>query len=309
MRRRTYLLVIAAVLYGSTIPGGRYLLEHGLSVFDITIIPTIMLCIGSGSFILARPAYLPLRAQLGFFCIYGLIGAAAELAQFVGLLYGVPVSVAALLLYSQPLWTVVLAHWFLGEKITTVKVVSVVFCIGGATILIGGAIFSAKPLSIVGLATSSLAGAFFALWVVWSRKSGINELHAITTMFGWSGFTSGWLVVGWLLLMHLAPADVARFTVILPLSWWIDLFLFTIIAGFIPSLCFFWALQTVEAGPAGLALMLEPLSASIISVIAFEERLTRSTLVGGAMIIAANYLTGASESRSSVASQKRDQRL
>lgn len=291
MKREHLLIVVAALFYGTVIVGGEFFLQHGFSLFEIALYPILFMTLSVVPIVILRPQYLIPTERILFFVVYGLIGAFAEFGQFVGLIFDTPVAVVALVLYSQPIWTILLGAFLLGEPITTRKVASAALAFAGVTVLLLGSWTLGAASSLLGFAASLVASLFVSLWVIWGRKSGINEQHFITTTLGWGGFTSLWLIVLWPVLNRLVPDPaVTRLSTDFPIEHWVYLLLFAIAGGIIPSFCFFRGLRVVGASVAGIILLLEPVSAALLAAMLFGQSLGAATVAGGALILLSNYL-------------------
>lgn len=291
MKREHLLIVVAAIFYGTVVVGGEFFLRKGFSVFEVALYPMLFMTLAVLPVALIKPQYRIPKERIPFFVVYGLIGAFAEFGQFVGLIFDIPVAVVALVLYTQPAWTILLGSTLLGERITARKVASAGLAFAGVTVLLFGAwgVGTANP--VFGFAAALCGSVFVSLWVVWGRKSGINEQHFVTTTIGWGGFTALWLVVLWPVLNRVvADPAVTRLSADFQISHWAYLLLFAIVAGIIPSFCFFKGLRAVDASVAGIILLLEPVSAALLAAIIFGESLSVTTLVGGALILLSNYL-------------------
>lgn len=291
MTREHLLIVVAAIFYGTVVVGGEFFLRKGFSVFEVALYPMLFMTLSVLPVALIKPQYLIPKERILFFVVYGLIGAFAEFGQFVGLLFDIPVAVVALVLYTQPAWTILLGSTLLGERITARKVASAGLAFAGVTVLLFGSWGLGTANPVFGFAAALCGSVFVSLWVVWGRKSGINEQHFVTTTIGWGGFTALWLVVLWPVLNRLvADPAVTRLSADFPVSHWAYLLLFAIAGGIIPSFCFFKGLRVVDASVAGIILLLEPVSAAFLAAILFGESLSVTTLIGGALILLSNYL-------------------
>ena len=291
MRRDHLLIVVAAIFYGTVVVGGEFFLERGFSVFEIAFYSILLMTLALLPFAVLRREYSISRDSIPFFVVYGLIGAFAEFGQFVGLIFRVPVAVVALILYTQPLWTVLLSAPLLGESVIMRKVGAAVLAFCGVAVLLRGSWTSevAHPLS--GVLTCLIASLFISLWVIWGRKSGISNKHYITTTFGWGAFTTLWLLLLWPILYLLVDQSaVTRFSANFPPKYWAGLFLFAIIGGIVPSFCFFKGLRVVPASVAGIILLLEPVSAAALAAIVLGHAFDGATLLGGALILISNYV-------------------
>ncbi|HEX4963950.1 MAG TPA: EamA family transporter [Thermoanaerobaculia bacterium] len=287
--RSRALIAASAVLFGTVTVGGSFFHQAGFSLYEIALYPLVL------TFLLLLPALawrrghgVP-RERLPFFAVYGLIGALAELAQFGGIVLGVPVATVALLLYTQPMWTSLLGRVLLAERITRRKVLAVALAFGGATVLIAGERTAGGDLR--GIAAAALGGVFVALWVIWGRKSGIHQEHPVTTTAGWAGFSAAWLIVLWPVFRAVSPgAGFSRLSLSFDARYWLWLAAFALIAGVLPSLLLFRGLRRVSASTAGILLLLEPVSASLLAALLFRQPLGGHTVAGGVLILVANLL-------------------
>jgi drug/metabolite transporter (DMT)-like permease len=240
--------------------------------------------------VLINRKYLIPRRQVPFFIIYGLIGACAEIAEFWGLFVRVPVAVVAFLLYTQPIWTVFLSRLLLKEPMSYRKTFATVLAMSGVAVLLHASWSGMLDATALGLTAALFGGVCFAFWVIWGRQSGLNNLHFVTTTFGWSSFTFMWLLVFWQLARWFgANSSIVRLSPHFGAANWFPLLVFTIFAGLIPSAAMFRGLQRVDAGIAGVVLLFEPIGASLLGWALFGQQLGSATIAGGLLILAANY--------------------
>jgi drug/metabolite transporter (DMT)-like permease len=98
MEREYWFVAAGAALYGTLTVGAKIFADMGLSLYEISVYPLLIISIALLPIILARREYMIKKSMLPFFVIYGLIGGLIQLAQFAGIILGVPVAVVALLL-------------------------------------------------------------------------------------------------------------------------------------------------------------------------------------------------------------------
>ena len=196
MDREHWFVAIAAILYSTITVGGQFLVNLGLSLYEISLYSALFVCVIFLPIILIRPQYFIKKDYFWFFVIYGLINALLMLTQFGGIVFGIPVAIVVLLLYSQPIWTTIFGKLMLKEPITFGKIVAVCIVLFGVVILV-------KPWNlesvgtVAGFISALLGGLFLSLWIIWGRKSCITKQNSITTIIGWMGFTVIWLLVLW----------------------------------------------------------------------------------------------------------------
>jgi drug/metabolite transporter (DMT)-like permease len=290
MSKEYWFVITAAVLYGAITAGGQFFIDLGLSLFEISLYRVLFISLMILPVVLIKREYLIKREMLFFFVIYGLIGAFLELAQFGGIVLGVPVAIVILLLYSQPIWTIVFARLMLKESITPRKIISAVIAFSGIVLLLKS--WEIKSVdSALGILCSLLGGIILSLWIIWGRKSGINKQHYLTTTIGWSGFSVIWLLLLWpIVTLFIHRPNIIKLSAQFPLEYWLQFLVFGFIAGVIPHLLFYRGMQKIHASTAGIMLLLEPVSATLLAAILFSQPIGLNILSGGGLILLSNYL-------------------
>jgi drug/metabolite transporter (DMT)-like permease len=296
MHREYWYIIIAGILYGVIAPGGQFLLDRGLSLYDVSFYRSLLVFVFLLPAVLSRPGRYMLKGdKLPFYVLYGLIGGLLELSLFTGIALGVPVALAVLLLYTQPVWTVFMGRAVLGERLTRVKLASVLLGLAGTAVLLRSW-ETGQAGSLYGVAAALAAGVLLSLWVILGKRSAILDQHYITTTFGWSGFASVWLLL-LLPLTNLLAADqgLVRLTLDLSPRDWGYLAAFAILGGALPHLLFYRSLRRLSASVAGIILLLEPVSATVIAWVFLSQEIGIYLLTGGALILFSNYLVIRSE--------------
>ncbi|HVY55882.1 MAG TPA: DMT family transporter, partial [Thermodesulfobacteriota bacterium] len=136
MQREYWYLISAGVLYGIITPGGQFLLDRGLSLYEVTFYRSFIVFLLLLPVVLTgRSRFMIKRGEIPFYALYGLIGGLLELLLFTGVALGVPVAITVLLLYTQPVWTIFIGRIILGERLNRVKILSAILGIAGMVIL------------------------------------------------------------------------------------------------------------------------------------------------------------------------------
>lgn len=289
MKREVFFIIIAAIFYGTITVGGQFLANLGLSLYEIALFPVSVIAILMSLIVIYKRKFLIKRGMLRFFIIYGLIGAVLQVTQFGGIILGIPVAVVAFLLYTQPIWTTIIGKVLLQEKITQRKVLTVIIGFMGILVLL-------KPWDIEnignlgGISFALIAGILLSLWVILGRKSGINKQHYITTTFGYAFFSTIWL---WLLLpisSLFIQNSMTRISFSFPVYYWFYVIFFAFLWGIISHPFFYAGVKRVPASIAGVILLLEPVSASLLAALLFGQEITSNIIFGGILILLSNYL-------------------
>lgn len=290
MNKDYWTIIISAIIFGLIIPGGQFFSDLGFSLYEISLYSLSFL------FILTLPLVAikktrPLRKDnLLFFIIYGLIGALLQLTQFGGVMFGSPVAIVALLLYTQPIWTTFFGKIMLNENITKMKFLAVLIAFLGVVVIVSP--WNITNIgSIKGLISSLLAGIFLSLWVIFARKTGITKDYYINTLSAYSFLSLLWLILLWPVVRYFFQNDfIIRVSYQFPLTYWLYFVLFSLIAALIPNALFYKGIEKIEASKAGVILLLEPVVASLVAMIFFSQYLNSSIFIGGGLIIISNYL-------------------
>lgn len=295
--RDRLLVAGAAALFGTVTVGGTVLFRLGFSLYEIALYPMVLTFLTLLPLLFRYLRRPPDGTTILFFVVYGLIGALAELAQFGGIVLGVPAAMVTLLLYSQPIWTALFSKALLHEAITARKCLAIIVAVFGAAVLVQSG--KEAGADARGLASALFGGVLVALWIIWGRKSGISARHAVTTTLGWSGCSSLWLIVLWpLFRLVFHDHSLSQLSPTFAPHLWLLLFAFALVAGILPSLLLFRGLQTVPASTAGVILLLEPFSASVLGTIFLRQALGPKTIGGGLLLFLANMVLPSDNDRS-----------
>lgn len=289
MRREYWYLILAGLFYGTIAPGGQYLLDRGLSLFEVSFYRSLFVGLILLPVVLNRLDLMVRRDKLAFFALYGLIGGLLELAMFAGLALGVSVALVVLLLYTQPVWTIFIGRLALGERITRRKSAAAALGVAGLACLLKSWESDSGPAA--GIVCALFSGLLLSLWVVLGKKSAISGQHYVTTTFGWSVSASVWLLLLLpVLRMALPDEALSGFSIVLAPEDWLYLLMVSILGGAVPHLLFYRGLVRVPASTAGIILLLEPVSAAVLAWLFLSQPVGFFVLLGGFFILLSNYI-------------------
>lgn len=284
-------VALGAAFYGGITVGGRYFAGHGFSLLEISLNGTLFASVLLAPWVLLRRDLRPRREDLDVYLGFGLVGAALQLTQFGGIVAGVPVAVVALLLYSQPVWTVVLGRVLLAEPVTPAKIAAGGLALAGTVVLLDPWNLSPRSLPVWGLVSALAAGLMLSLWVVLARVAALRRSPPLTVSFGYSAATaSALLLLAPLLAVVFPEPEMSRLQPSVWVVHWPAVGLYTLGANIAPALLVLWGMREVDASTAGVLLLLEPVAAALLAAWAFSEGLTGNVLVGGALVLASNAM-------------------
>jgi drug/metabolite transporter (DMT)-like permease len=285
-----YLFVsISGILSGFIIFGGAVFSSLGLSLFEISIFPYVLATIIVAPFAFYKGLSFP-KNKLGLLLFYGFVTAGAILTQFAGVVFGASVAVVVLLLYSQPVWTILISRFFLKEKVLFPQLVACVLVLIGVFFLVDPAnLFSSS--SWWGVLFALLGGIFLSLWVVVSRE--IGKVNAPTSSIFFLkqvlGLVLTFLFYPVMLFLSSVPS-VVSFSLNQPLTTWLLLIVYAFFITVVNHFLYLIGSKHISATNAGIILLLEPVVGIILSVVFLSQPLTLPIVAGGALILLGNYL-------------------
>ena len=203
-----------------------------------------------------------------------------------------PLSTAAILLYTSPIWIMLMSVLFFREKLTGRKLLALVLAFAGCVLVSG---ISGEGMTLTGLLVGLGSGIGYGLYSILGTVAlrRYSPYTVTTYTFAFAALGS-WLIC--------RPADMlAKFASAPDLPGLVFFcFLTALVTAVIPFLAYTLGLQTVEASRAGILATVEPLVATLIGVAVFSEPLTLLSGLGMLLILAAVVLlNGKTESENS----------
>ena len=288
------LILLAGCFWGSMGIFVRRLTDYGFSSIQIVAIRVTLAALIFCILLLIRdPAGfrisvkdIPLFLGLGFGSILFF-----TVCYFTAITM-MPLSTAAILLYTSPIWIMLMSVLFFREKLTGRKLLALVLAFAGC-VLVSGISGEGMTLTglLVGLGSGIGYGLYSILGTVALRRYSPYTVTTYTFAFAALG---AWLIC--------RPADMlAKFAAAPNLPGLVFFCVLTaLVTAVIPFLAYTLGLRTVEASRAGILATVEPLVATLIGVAVFSEPLTLLSGLGILLILAAVVLlNGKTESENS----------
>ena len=176
-----------------------------------------------------------------------------------------PASEAAVIAYTMPVWTALLAWPLLGEKLTWLRVLALVMAFCGLVALMGGDGFSASLAKLPGILLALTGAIGFALGTIFLKRFPITLPGA--TSAAWQ-IGAGCLPVA---LIGLA-FEVPSFSALSPAGW-VCITYMIFIQFCLAYVCWFAALERLPASVATIGTMAVPVIGVIISAGLLHEPL------------------------------------
>lgn len=189
-------------------------------------------------------------------------------------------SAAAILLYTSPIFVMLLSLVFFREKLTVKKIAALLLAFSGC-LLVSGVLSSSTALSVPGLLLGLGSGLGYALYSIFSRVSLNQGLHSITITV----YTFLFSAIGGLFLADL-PAIIGVFRTH-GMGFVVFALFFTLVTTVLPYLLYTAGLSKVDNGPASVMASIEPVVATLFGFFVFSESPTLSAILGILLVLGA----------------------
>lgn len=212
------------------------------------------------------------RDQLPLAIALGMAYAVLTGGFFWGLLY-IPAGLAAITLYTYPIYVFVISMVLLGEAITWRKVVALLLAIFGIVLIIG---LDSAGVDPRGLALVSIAAVAYAIYTTGSRVAVGDIDSEWLALFAVATTGVVFLVYGGLTDALFLPSTAEQWAVIVGLA---------IVGTAVPIGLFVRGLSYVEASRASVLTTAEPPVTVILGVLLLQEVLTLGIVGGGVLVL------------------------
>ena len=191
-------------------------------------------------------------------------------------------STAAILLYTSPIWIMLMSLLFFREKMNGRKLLALALAFGGCVLVSG---ISGGGLTLPGLLAGLGSGIGYGLYSILGTVA--LRRYSPYTVTTW---TFLFAAIGSWFISH--PAEIiAKFSSTpSPLGLFLFCCLTALVTAVVPFLTYTLGLRTVEASRAGILATIEPMVATLIGVFVFSEPLTLFSGLGVLLILAAVIL-------------------
>lgn len=193
-----------------------------------------------------------------------------------------PLSTAAILLYTSPVWIMLMSVLFFHEKLDKKKMTALVLAFAGCVLVSGLSGGKMTPAGLlVGLGSGVGYGLYSILGTIALRKYSSYTVTTYTFLFAAAG---SWIIC--------RPSDmIDKFSKAEDIGFLLFFcFLTALITAVIPFLAYTLGLERVEAGKAGIIATIEPMVATLIGIVVFSEPLTVMSGAGILLILSAVVL-------------------
>lgn len=284
MRNKSVLLiVIAGVLWGTSAIFANLLRPLGYTALQMTAMRAIVSAIVMTIYVYIKDKSL-FRVKLSHLLLFACGGLATFLSAFFYYesINVSSVSVAVMLMYTAPVFVMAFSVAFMGEKLTPLKVVSVICMLLGCCLIsgiVGGVEFNAR-----GVITGLLSGISYSSYNIVAKvqmNKKCNPLSASAYCFIFMAVFAAF------------SADIPEIFVIASSD---PVYVYPLIIGIgiftvaLPYFLYTLALKNIPVGTAAALGIVEPMVATIFGVAFFGDNLTVYSVLGIILILGAVFL-------------------
>ena len=276
-----FLVILAGCLWGTMGIFVRHLNAIGLQSMEIVEARSVLTAVGMfAALALFRRDLLKVRAKdLWIFVGGGMASVILFNYCYFQTIQRASLSTAAILLYTSPVFVLLLSVPLFGEKLTRKKLICLVLAITGCA-LASGVASGGMALSSMTLLLGLGSGFGYGLYSIFSRFALQRGYHPITItayifLFGALG---GIFLTDFSQITRVVRADGGNL---------IYLMVYTLVTTIVPYISYTTGLQQVENGVAAVLACIEPVMATVFGIFVFSEMPTLSGWLGILLVLIA----------------------
>jgi len=270
---RGYLfIVLAAFCWGGIGPVSRYAFSQGMAPLEVAFWRALFGWIVFGLHAVRMRQTRVKRRDLPWVLAFGLWGVSLFYGSYQLAIEQGGAALAAVLLYTAPLWVAILARIFLGEKLTPLKILCVFLGMGGvAAVALGQGNGQTAGVSVGALGWGLLSGFLYGVYYIFGKR--FLRSYATPTLFFYA------LPVGMLGLM-----PFIRFQIPSPPAL-LAVFFLAVISTFAAYSLNYAGLRRLESSRAATVATIEPVIAGAAAWVWWGETFTIWGYLGSGLIL------------------------
>ena len=276
-------ILAAAALWGMIGLWNRNLMAGGFTPTDIVVVRNFggMLLLAAVFAVKDRSVFRVRREHLKYFFGTGVVSVMLFTVCYFSCQQICSLAAASILLYTAPSFVVALSAVLWHEPVTRKKVLALALTLAGCALVCGvfaGDLTVTAPGILLGLGS----GFFYALYSIFGRYALAHYPPLTVTV--WT-----FLFAGPASLALLRPGRMAA-ALGPPRQWLLSLGL-VVFSTAAPYVLYTRGLARVESGRASIMASREPVAATLVGVLAFEEPLSPAAIAGILCVLAGVYFS------------------
>lgn len=284
-----FFVMLCGLISGTIVLAGSFFVKLGLSLFEVCTLPFVFTVFILAPFVIFKKALRFKKQNLPILLLFGLVGFIAAFCEFAPSVLSVPVAITVLLLYTQPLWTILFSWLVVKDRISRSETIACLIVLLGVFILINPV--NVKTESWLGVFIALLGGVALSGWLVVGSLASKKGNHPINTVFSGILFELILVLLAQpILVKFISDKSITRLSFIWPAKFWLYFLLFSLVTQIAGHYFYMKGVQKVPTTDAGIIMLLEPVSGAILAALFFHQAITINIFFGGVLIILANYL-------------------
>lgn len=274
------LIIIAGIFWGSMGIFVRHLAELGFSSIQIACLRLVLAGIIFAVILLIKDhkGFRISVRDIPWFLALGLVSILFFTCCYFTAINLMTMSTAAILLYTSPIWVMILAIIFLKEKVTVQKIIALILAFAGCVLVSG---FGGK-VSLPGILSGLGAGLGYGLYSIFG-KFVLKKYSPLTV----TCYT--FLIAGLGSIFVADPPDLIAKINAVPGTF--ELFGFvlltSVVTAVIPFLLYTFGLNRTSAGKAAVLATVEPAAATLFGFFVMKESIGPIALIGIMLVFSA----------------------
>ncbi|MHB1256465.1 MAG: DMT family transporter [Dethiobacteraceae bacterium] len=274
-------VLLAGALWGTTGTVTKYIYAYGVEPVTLALLRIWIsfFCLYIFAVLTGRRVQIK-RKDIPFFLAYGAVSVAAFNLLYLSAIQLTTVSMAVVLLYTAPAFSMLAARLVLKESLSIRKFFALVLTFAGIILVVGAYRPGQVLFNLPGIMAGLGAGLTYGVYSIFTKRAfqrGYGPLETVIVALG-SGL--GFLLFvrpPWYLLPLLSG----------PLSLWLLVLTMAVFSTMLAYLFFVTGLVHVAAGKATLIAAVEPVVAIAVAIIFLGESMNLLQFVGVVAVLAA----------------------
>ena len=276
-------IVLASVLWGTSGIFVHFLAPFGFTSLQMTCIRSVVAFLSMFLYVFISNRAL-FRASVKEIILFSLGGVSffGTASCYFYSMQATSISTAVVLMYTAPIFVMIYSVLFLGEKLTQIKTVSVALMIVGCALVSG--VIGGLKFNVTGIMFGFLSGILYSAYNIITKTNMQNKSNPVSANF------YGFLAASIVSLLLCNPGVMPELAMQKPVFILPVMLGLGVVTCILPYFLYTLALRVIPAGTASSLGIIEPMSATVFSILLFNEKLSVFSAVGMVLILVAVYL-------------------
>lgn len=289
-KKALFYIVAAGLLWGTSGIFVRFLAPYGFTSLQMTCVRAVVsfVCLGVYAFFRDRTLFLVNPRQL-LLCIGVGAGIFLTASSYYTAMQMTSVSTAVVLMYTAPVYVAVISALFLGEKFSRLKLFSIVGILIGC-VLVSGCVGGMK-FDLLGVLVGVFSGISYAAYNLLTKialRKGCKPVSVTVYSFGAMAVMAALVCQPLDIPVHAAAEPGITVPLLIGLG---------ICTCVMPYFLYTLSMKELSAGTASALGVVEPMAATVYSMVFFREQVDILSGIGIVLILLSVFLLGWSEDK------------